>query len=57
MGSYFQENDTKINPNLQQGEESRHPISESLSEDKIRPLEPLSDSHQHNPPPLPAPDP
>ena len=30
--------------------EPRQPISESLSEDKIRPLEPLSDSHQHNPP-------
>jgi len=34
MGSYFQENDTKINPNLQQGEEPRHQISKSLSEDK-----------------------
>ena len=31
--------------------EPRHPISESLSEDKIRPLEPLSDSQQYNPPP------
>jgi len=45
-GSYFQENDTQMNPNLQQGEEPKHQISKSLSEDKIRPLEPLSDSQQ-----------
>jgi hypothetical protein len=40
-------NDSKVNLEIK---EPRYPISESLSEDKIRPLEPLSDSHQHNPP-------
>ena len=38
-------NDSKVNLEVK---EPRHPISESLSEDKIRPLEPLSDSQQYN---------
>ena len=48
MSSYFQENDTQINPNFQQGEEPRYQISKSFSEDKIILLEPLSDSQQYN---------
>ena len=39
-------NDSKVNLEVK---EPRHPISESLSEDKIRPVEPLSESHQDNP--------
>ena len=38
-------NDSKVNLEIK---EPRQPISESLSEDKIRPLEPLSDSQQYN---------
>jgi len=45
MGSYFQENDTKINPNLQQVEE---PISKGVSEGSKSPLEPLLGSQQYN---------
>jgi hypothetical protein len=43
MGSYLQENDPQINSNLQQAEETK---SKSLSEDKIRPVTPLSQSQQ-----------
>ena len=60
MGSSLQENDTKINPNLQeaiasvkpneqQAEEPRDEISKSVSEDKIGPVTPLSHSQQYNP--------
>ena len=46
MGSYFQENDTKINPNLQQVEEPRNEISESVLEASKRPLKTLSETQQ-----------
>jgi len=46
MDSYFQENDTQMNPNLQQGEELRHQISKSLSEAFKSPFKPLSESQQ-----------
>jgi hypothetical protein len=46
MGSSLQENDTKIHSNLQQVQEPSYQISKSLSEDKISPLETLSDSQQ-----------
>jgi hypothetical protein len=45
MSSYFQENETKINSNLQQGEE---PISKGVSEASQGPLTPLSESQQYN---------
>jgi hypothetical protein len=38
-------NDSKVNLEVK---EPRHPISESLSEDKIRPLETLYDTQQYN---------
>jgi hypothetical protein len=41
-------NDSKVNLEVK---EPRHLISESLSEDKIRLLEPLSESQQQGPPP------
>jgi hypothetical protein len=41
-------NENKINPNLQQVEESRNEISKSVSEDKIRPVTPLSHSQRYN---------
>ena len=59
MGSSLQENDTKINPNLQeaiasvkpneqQAEEPRDEISKSVSEASKSPLTPLSESQQYN---------
>ena len=48
MGSSLQENDTKIHSNLQQVQEPSYQISKSLSEDKISPLETLSESQHYN---------
>ena len=48
IGSYLQENDNKFS---QQGERSEQQVQEpskSLSEDKIRPVTPLSNSQQYN---------
>jgi hypothetical protein len=45
MGSYFQENDTQINSNLQQAEETKSNI---LSEAPKIDFKPLSDSQQYN---------
>jgi len=45
---YLQENYTKINSNLHQGEEPRHQISKTVSEDKITPVQPLSNSQRYD---------
>ena len=48
MGSYLQENDTQNNPNLQQVEEPRNEISESVSEALKSPLKTAERSEESN---------
>jgi len=53
MGSYFQENDTQMNPNHpeshQQGEEFRNEISKSVSEASKMPSDESFQKQQYNP--------
>ena len=48
MGSYLQENDTKINSNLHQSEESRQQISKSFSEASKIDFNTSSNAQQYN---------
>jgi hypothetical protein len=48
IGSYLQENDTQINSNLQQGEEPRNEISESVSEASKMTSDESFQSQQYN---------